>query len=178
VAHRCPPWFCFTFDNRFRRLFHDAARLFSAYVREGTTVLDVGAGKGYFSVPLARMVGEKGRVIAADIEPKMLEAIERRAGKAGVAGRVSTLRVHPDMLEYPGADFVLFFWSLHEMSGQEAILGAVRGALRPDGRVYIAEPRLHVGEPAFENLVRRAERAGFAVDSRPPVALSRAVVLR
>ena len=178
MAHRCPPWLCFTFDNCIRRRLHDPGRLFSAYVREGATVLDIGAGKGHFSIPLARMVGEAGRIIAADIEPKMLEAIERRAEKAGVRARIETFLARPEEPEYPAADFVLLFWSLHEMSGQASILRAVRAALRPEGRVFIAEPRLHVGEKAFDDLVKRAEAAGFSVEARPPVALSRAVVFR
>jgi ubiquinone/menaquinone biosynthesis C-methylase UbiE len=178
VAHRCPPWLCFTFDNRFRRRFHDAVRLFSPYVREGTTVLDIGPGKGYFSIPLARMAGETGRVFAADIEPEMLRALERRAEKAGVGGRITTLRVKPDAPAFPPADFALLFWALHEMAGEEAVLREIRFRLRPDGRLFIAEPRLHVGESAFEEAVKRCEAAGFAVEARPAVAFSRAVVLR
>ncbi len=178
MPHRCPPWFCFTFDNRFRRLIHDAAKLFSPYVREGFTVLDLGAGKGYFSIPLARLVGESGRVYAADVEPKMLQAIEKRARKARVAERVSTLLVRPDALAYPAADFVLLFWSLHEMVGEGAVLKEIRARLNPGGRVFVAEPKGHIGEAAFEAGVKRCEAAGFAVESRPRVALSRAVVLR
>lgn len=178
MPHRCPPWFCFTFDNRFRRPIHDAARLFAPFVREGSTALDLGAGKGFFTIPLARLVGETGRVVAADVEPKMLQAIEKRAGKAGVGGRVTTLLVRPDALAYPAADFVLLFWSLHEMVGEEAVLKEIRARLNPGGRVFVAEPKLHIGEADFEAGVKRCEAAGFAIEARPRVALSRAVVLR
>ena len=178
MAHRCPPWFCFTFDNRFRRPIHDAARLFSPFVGEGSTVLDLGAGKGFFTIPLARLVGESGRVVAADVEPKMLQAIEKRGRKAGIAGRITTLLVRPEALAYPPADFVLLFWSLHEMVGEEAVLKEIRARLNPGGRVFVAEPKGHIGEAAFEEGVKRCEAAGFAVESRPRVSLSRAVVLR
>jgi ubiquinone/menaquinone biosynthesis C-methylase UbiE len=178
MPHRCPPWFCFTFDNRFRRLIHDAAKLFSPFVREGAAVLDIGPGKGYFSIPLACLVGESGRVFAADIEPEMLKAIETRAAKAGVAGRVTTLLVRPDALAYPAADFVLLFWMLHEIAAPDPVLREIRRCLKPGGRVFIAEPKLHVGGAAFEASVKRCESAGFEVESRPRVAFSRAVVLR
>jgi ubiquinone/menaquinone biosynthesis C-methylase UbiE len=178
MVHRCPPWLCFTFDNRFRRRAHDPVEMLGPFVREGMTALDIGPGKGYFTIPLARMVGEGGRVVAADIEPEMLQAIEARAAKAGVAGRVTTLLVRPDALEYPAADFVLLFWMLHEIADTEPVLREIRRRLKPGGRVFIAEPKLHVGGAAFEASVKRCEAAGFAVESRPRVSLSRAVVLR
>lgn len=61
-THVCPWWLCFTFDNVFRKLFHDPEKILSPYVNEGDTALDIGPGMGYFSIPLARLVGSKARL--------------------------------------------------------------------------------------------------------------------
>jgi len=66
--HVCPWWCCFTFDNFLRKLLHNSEKILQPYVAEGNTILDIGPGMGYFTIPLARMVGEKGKVIAADIQ--------------------------------------------------------------------------------------------------------------
>jgi 2-polyprenyl-3-methyl-5-hydroxy-6-metoxy-1,4-benzoquinol methylase len=59
TAHRvCPPWCCFTFDNVFRRLLQNPNRILKPYVKPGWTVLDVGPGMGYFTIPLAKWSGK------------------------------------------------------------------------------------------------------------------------
>src|SRR4030043_901954 len=80
--HVCPWWFCFIDYNFLRKLLHNSEEILRLYVVEGNTILDIGPGMGYFSIPLARMVGEKGKVIAADIQPEMLQALRRRASRA------------------------------------------------------------------------------------------------
>lgn len=66
---------------------------------------------------------------------------------------------------------------LHEIADPAPVLREIRSRLRPGGRVFIVEPKLYVGGAAFEASVQRCEAAGFAVESRPRVAFSRAVVL-
>lgn len=75
--HVCPWWLCWTFDNLLRKLVQDPEKIIKPYVRGGSTVLDIGCGMGYFTIPLARLVGEKGQVIATDIQEQMLSALQR-----------------------------------------------------------------------------------------------------
>jgi ubiquinone/menaquinone biosynthesis C-methylase UbiE len=58
--------------NPVRRWFQNPERILKDYVKEGMTVLDIGCGPGFFSVAMATMVGETGKVIAADIQDGML----------------------------------------------------------------------------------------------------------
>ncbi len=53
----CPWWLCPTFDNPLRRLIHNPDRILAGLVRPGEIALDLGCGMGYFSIPLARLVG-------------------------------------------------------------------------------------------------------------------------
>lgn len=61
----CPWWFCPSFDNPLRRHFHNPALILGPYIRPGMTVLDIGCGMGYFSIPLAQLVEPRFHVTAA-----------------------------------------------------------------------------------------------------------------
>lgn len=177
-GHPCPRWLCFTFDNAFRRMIHHPARILSPWVSEGQTALDLGPGLGYFTIPLARLVGEGGRVVAADVQPKMLDGVIRRAERSGMERRVRAHLCAPDKVGLDGlVDFILMFWMLHEVRDQARLLGELRGLLGPRGRMMIVEPRLHVKSEAFESSLKAAEEADFALLARPRVSLSRAAVL-
>jgi len=65
--HICPWWLAYTFDNPFRHFFHNPEKMLGSYVAKGMTVLDVGCGMGFFSIGLAKIVGDKGCVIAAEV---------------------------------------------------------------------------------------------------------------
>ena len=75
----CPWWFIHSFDNPFRELIHDPEKILAPYVGGGDTVLDVGCGMGYFSMGLAKLVGNDGKVICADVQEKMLSGLVKRA---------------------------------------------------------------------------------------------------
>ena len=77
--HVCTWWIAYTFDNPLRKLFHNPGKIFSDYVKEGMTVMDVGCGMGYFSIGMAKLVGANGKVIAVDLQQKMLDVLRRRA---------------------------------------------------------------------------------------------------
>jgi ubiquinone/menaquinone biosynthesis C-methylase UbiE len=174
----CPWWFCWAFDNPLRRLVHNPERILAGLVQPGQTALDLGCGMGYFSIPLARLVGPEGRVICVDLQEPMLSAVRRRAERAGVADRIRLHRAGPDGIGLGDtADFALAFWMLHEVPDQAALLAEVGACLAPGGRLLIVEPRIHVGGAAFERSVEVAVGAGFVQVARPDVALSRAVVL-
>ena len=72
MSHVCPWWGGDFLDNRLRRLIHDPEMIVGPYVKPGMTVMDVGCGMRLFSIPMARMVGDEGRVIAVDLRQKML----------------------------------------------------------------------------------------------------------
>ena len=112
----CPWWLCYSFDNPLRRFIHDPEPLLAPYVKPGMTVVDVGCGMGYFTIPLARITGPGGKVIAVDLQQRMLDALVRRAEKAGVADRVIPHRCQKESLGVEGpADFALVFWMAHEV---------------------------------------------------------------
>ena len=69
--------------------------MLGSYVSKGMTVLDVGCGLGFFSIGLARLVGHKGCVIAADVQSKMLKVMQKRSEKAGVSNIIRPFKSKP-----------------------------------------------------------------------------------
>ena len=86
--HVCPVWVGYLLLNPLRKFLENPERMFGPYVREGMTVLEPGCGSGFFTLPLARMAGAEGRVIAVDVQEKMLDIVRRRAAKAGLSDRI------------------------------------------------------------------------------------------
>ena len=176
----CPWWLAwFSINNPLRRLVHDPQKIVGPYVQPGMTVLDVGCGVGWFSIPMAAMVGDQGQVIAVDLQPQMLAMLRRRAEKAGVAVRIQFHQCKQDRLGVDAqADFALTFAMVHEVPDQRRLLGEIHACLKPDGKLLLAEPPLHVSRKTFVDEVASAEAMGFRVAARPLVRWSQAVLLK
>lgn len=173
----CPWWLCFTFDNPIRKLLHNPEAILSPYVRPGNTVIDIGAGMGYFSIPLARLVGPAGYVTAIDIQAKMLAALASRARRFGVSERIKPYLADSDSLgNHAKADFVAAFWMAHEVPNQRAFLSEIFGFLKTDGLFLLAEPIFHVLKKNFLRTIQTATEIGFIVKDRPKIRLSHSVL--
>jgi ubiquinone/menaquinone biosynthesis C-methylase UbiE len=125
---------------------------------------------GFFTVELARLVGERGKVIAVDLQPKMLAGLAKRLDRAGLSGRVELRNARPDALGIDDLkteiDFALAFYLVHEIADKRRFFDEVREALKPDAPLLLVEPKGHVRRSAFDATVAVAEEAGFAVQAR------------
>jgi 2-polyprenyl-3-methyl-5-hydroxy-6-metoxy-1,4-benzoquinol methylase len=175
--HVCPWWCCFTFDNFLRKLFHNPEKILRPYILKGSTVLDIGPGMGYFSIPLARMVGETGKVIAADVQPEMLRALWMRAKRAGVEHQMITHLCKTDSLGLnTQVDFVLAFWMVHEVPNPFLFFKEIRSLLQFSAKLLLSEPILHVNQAMFEKTVKTAESCGLTLMEKPKISLSRSAL--
>lgn len=179
MGHVCSHRFVWTFDNLLRPLIHDPRKLFGAFVSPGMRVLDLGCGAGFAALGLARLVGSEGQVVAVDLQPQMLAKVRRRALKSSLSDRIQTQPCTADALGVIGPfDFVNLFYMVHETPDSSALLEQVSQVLHPGGHVFVAEPRFHVSQKAFEAIARQAVEVGFVLAVRPSVRFSHAVVLR
>jgi tRNA A58 N-methylase Trm61 len=175
----CPPWMCFTFQNPLRRLIHNPEKMFRPHVKAGMTVMDIGPGMGFFTIPLGKLVGEQGKVIAVDIEQQMLDGVRKNARKAGVDKRVETHLSQSGEAGVKGPlDFTLAFWMVHEVRDRAKFLSQIASATRRGGLLYFIEPMIHVAKENFDDTVAKAEAAGFEVVERPKVAISYAALMK
>lgn len=175
--HVCPRWLCFTFDNVFRKLLQDPYKILRPYIKEGDTVLDVGPGIGYFTIPLAEMVGDRGLVIAADIQQEMLAAIKKRAKRRGMQERID---LKLSLLDFLGletkVDFILAFWMVHEVPDKQRFLAELYSLLKDDSKFLMVEPKIHVTKAKFAQTVQLALKTGFTLGYSPHISLSKSIL--
>jgi ubiquinone/menaquinone biosynthesis C-methylase UbiE len=157
-------------------------KLLAPYVHEGMTVLEPGPGMGFFTLELARSVGASGRVIALDIQSKMLDGLKRRLAKAGLLGPVDIRLVQPDSMglaDLAGSvDFALAFAVVHEMPSASSFFTELSRALKPAGSILFVEPAGHVKTALWDAELEAASQAGFIVADRPSIRRSHAVLLK
>jgi ubiquinone/menaquinone biosynthesis C-methylase UbiE len=111
-------------------------------VKPGMTVCDMGCGNGYYTLQLAKMVGPKGRVLAVDIQPQMLELLMQRAAEAELENIEPILgQLHDPNLPAGQVDLILLVDVYHEFSHPQHMLAAMRKALAPDGVLVLTEYR-------------------------------------
>lgn len=169
--HVCPWWGGYFIDNRLRRWLHKPERFLAPFLSPGMTVLDFGCGMGFTSIAMARLVGEEGMVVSADLQPQMLRTLEKRARRARVAERIRTHICQKDSLALDRTiDFALAFWSAHEVPDLGKLLAEVHACLVPEGRFLVVEPRGHVTPQDMAEMTAKAERAGFAATEAGPYA--------
>ena len=111
-------------------------------VKKGATVADVGAGSGYMTVKLAKRVGSTGVVYATDIQPAMIDLLEKRVKSAKLTNVRSILGATDDPKLPPASiDMALMVDVYHELSQPQAMLRHIQEALKPGGRLVLLEYR-------------------------------------
>lgn len=143
---------------RRRRAIADAVGL-----APGMAVADIGAGTGLFTRQFAERVGPTGKVYAVDIAPAFLEHIAARAKRDGQEGTIATVRGAPDSPNLPpgSIDVAFICDTYHHFEDPAAMLGAIRRALRPGGRLVVVELDRKPGASDFVKAHVRAEKAVF-----------------
>ncbi|WP_074011044.1 class I SAM-dependent methyltransferase [Numidum massiliense] len=140
-------------------------------VTRGETVADLGAGSGYFTLPLAQATEQT--VYAVDIEPKMLVHLQERA----TAARADNIAYVESDLEHiqlatHAVDKVIAAFVLHEVADLAQAFAEIKRIMKPDGRALVLEwmkKETESGPPLGERIpvetfAERAQSAGFRTD--------------
>lgn len=183
MTHRvCPWWLGYWLISPLRKYGQNPHNILAPYVREGMRVLEPGPGMGFFTLELARLVGPWGRVIAVDVQPKMIDGLKRRAAKAGLLDRVDA-RVPPadsmGIADLQGSvDFTLAFAVVHEFPDAGRFFVEVAAASKPGATILLAEPSGHVKAAAFDSELEAAAAAGLGLVDRPSIRRSHSALLK
>lgn len=167
-------------DNRFRQLLHPQKRIVGTYVKQGDIVLDLGCGPGSFTDSLALAVGNKGHVIAVDLQRGMLDIMEKKVAQFGLTKRVTSHLCQSDSFvleEYKEKfNFALAFWMIHETSDVNRSLKEIYQSLKLGGTLLCVEPKMHVSEKICQEMIEVGESIGFVTKPVKGIRLSRAVL--
>ena len=174
MAHRvCPWWLGYFLASPVRRWMdgRNPEEFLRSFVRPGMTVLEPGPGMGFFSLPLAKLVGPFGRVVAVDIQPKMLDNLRRRAAKAGLLSRIETRLARLESLAIEDlatkVDFVLAYAVVHELPSAETFFREASLALKPGGTLLLVEPAGHVDTSKFSEELDAARSNSLDLGDQP-----------
>jgi predicted methyltransferase len=120
----------------------------AVHVADGSTVADIGAGAGWFTIRLAQRVGPKGKVYAQDVQRLMLDAIKRRVQREGLEN-VTTVQAHGNdpMLPAKTLDAILMVDAYQELDNRVVYLRNLANALKPTGRIGIVNWKPGRGGP-------------------------------
>jgi ubiquinone/menaquinone biosynthesis C-methylase UbiE len=145
-------------------------------------VLEPGSGMGFFTLDLARLVGTSGRVIAVDVQPKMLDRLKRRAAKLGLLDRLESRVASAHSMgitDLRGSiDFTLAFAVVHEFPDAFRFFADVSAASKTGASLLLAEPTGHVKASEFDSELKAASETGFSLIDRPSIRGSQAALLR
>jgi ubiquinone/menaquinone biosynthesis C-methylase UbiE len=182
MANRvCPWWLGYFLASPLRRWMQDPTEILSPHVHRGMTVLEPGPGMGFFTIPLARLVGSSGRVVAVDLQEQMIAGLKRRAAKANVLERIDARLSRAESMglgDLEGSvDFTLAFAMVHEFPDAARFFREVARASKPGAQLLLAEPRGHVDDAKFTAELSAAAAAGFELSSRPVIRRSHGALL-
>lgn len=167
--------------EKIRKRIQNPEKILKPFVKAGMHVIDYGCGTGYFTLPMANMVGEHGHVYGIDIQKEMLNHVEEKAVKEKLEQQITLLQCTesniPTTEIADPINFALLFGVAHEIADRELVFTKLYESLKTEGQILLAEPKLHVSDACFEQTIQIAKAAGFSVEKGPSISMMKTVVL-
>ena len=142
-------------------------------LKPGMVVADIGAGSGYYASRMARQVGPTGKVFATDIQPGMIELLNRRIASEGLANVTTVLGAMDDpSLPAKSIDLAIMVDVYHELQQPQLFLQRLKASFKPDGRLVLVEfrkedpkvPILEVHKMSVAEVKQELEAEGCVLD--------------
>jgi ubiquinone/menaquinone biosynthesis C-methylase UbiE len=162
----CPYALAWLVDNPLRRRYTESV-LDRIGVQSGERVLELGPGPGAFTVRAARRAEPGGTLVAVDIQPKMIAAVEKRVKEAGLTNvETHVASAYELPLEDESVDRAFLVTVLPEIPDRQRALAELRRVLKPGGVLSVTEEFLDPDYPLARTTVARAEEAGCELAAR------------
>ncbi|HYB94516.1 MAG TPA: methyltransferase domain-containing protein [Vicinamibacterales bacterium] len=142
-------------------------------LKPGMVVADIGAGSGYYTARIAKLVGPSGKVFATDIQPGMIQLLDRRIRQEGLTNVTTILGGHDDPHLPPNSiDLALMVDVYHELQQPQFFLQQLKYALKPNGRLVLLEfrkedpsiPILEVHKMSVAEVRAEMEAEGYEIE--------------
>lgn len=161
-------------ESRLRQLLQNPKRILEKYVQPGMTILDLGCGTGYFTIEIARLLGDSGKVFAADVQKGMLEILRQKLNDSKLQHKIQIHNCPEDCICLTEKfDFILAFYTFHEMKYLDNIIAELKTLIKPETKILIAEQQFHVSKYTFKTLIQKMEVNGFIICERPKMFFTR-----
>lgn len=177
----CPPWVAYLLASPLRKLVQNPYKVLSPYVKSNMQILEIGCAMGFFTLPLAELTGNNGKVFAVDIQKQMIDSLNKKIKKNNINN--VELRVCNknsfciDDLKTK-IDFSLIFAVAHEVPSQERLFNEVANTMKTGGLLLFAEPKGHVNKEKFTDSINLAIKAGFKSYDNSDYSKSLSIVLQ
>ena len=178
MGHVCPPSVIKWLNSPLRKLIQNPTKIFREYVKPGDTVIDLGCGGGFFTVELAKVVGESGQVIAIDLQAEMIRIAQEFARKKSVADRITFHQCQEKDLGItePKVDMAFAMYVVHEVPDRTRFLTQIVELLKPEAKFLMIEPTHHVKGEQLKTILSEAESVGLKPIKPVKMAFSRGMV--
>ncbi len=178
-AHLHPLEKASALESRFRLLLQNPRKILKKHIRTGMTVLDLGCGTGFFTLEIANLVGNKGKVFACDVQNGMLEILQCKLKNSKLQQQLKIFNNQENSLGLnEKVDFVFAFYSFHEMKYIDNIICELTKIVKPETRLFISEQKFHVSKISFDTIIQKMETNGYEICERPLIFLSRTVIMK
>lgn len=128
-------------------------------VKPGMTICDMGCGNGFYSLQLAKMVGNEGKILAVDIQSEMLRLLKARAEEQGIENIELVLGdIDDPKLPEGKVDLIMCVDVYHEFSHPEEMLAGMRKSLKPDGMIVMLEFRMEDPKVPIKTLHKMSKK--------------------
>jgi precorrin-6B methylase 2 len=158
------------FEQPSRPVFRYRAAIASMLaLKPGMTAAEIGAGSGFLARELVKLVGPDGRVIATELDDKMVAYMNERAKAEGLANFTAVKgRTDASGLEPASVDSLVLVNTYSFMDAREAMLASIAQAVRPGGMVVIVDiPEAGAGAQRTgveaEDVIAAAAKVGLAL---------------
>lgn len=173
----CPVEKAGSLDNKFRKLIQNPNKILAPYIKNNMTVLDFGCGPGFFTIEIAKILDQSGKVIATDIQDGMLEKIKKKIKGTSLEQNIELHKCSDRIDITEKIDFIIAFYVMHEVPNQNNLFEELKSILKTNGKILIVEPKFHVSKKSFETMTKRLENINFEIINKPKIFFSRSVLL-
>jgi len=162
-----PAMFTSLIDNPWRRLVQKPSTVaVQAYLKPGMTVVEIGPGKGSYTIEFAKHVLPDGKVFAVDISEKVIERLRRRISQEEIPNIIAKIdNAHAFSFGDESVDRVIAIACLPEIPDPVEVLREIQRILKPDGLVSLSELAPDPDYPRRKTEKRWAKEAGFELHS-------------
>ncbi len=180
--HVCPVWAGYLLLNPLRKLYENPKTILSPYIKKTMIVMDIGSAMGYYSLPMAEMVGIEGKVICVDMQEEMLKKLKTRALKSNIDDQIKSHLCSSDSLQIKEMtnkiDFVLASAVVHEVPDSEHFFKEIFEVLKPNKKLLVLEPEKRVLKENFNISMENAKKVGFKIIGNPKIRNKHTVLLQ